>query len=76
MNYRSYKSPAEVGAPPPKYEPGKDREWVVIVYFGGKHKNLGIFSAESRDVAIGLAKHRHPQLKGTFRAELVRGTSN
>ena len=73
MQYRSFVKPAEDGAPPPPYQPGRDREWVVVAYMNGGHKSLGVFRAQSSEAAIGLAKRRHPKLKATFQAELARG---
>jgi hypothetical protein len=72
MQYRSFRRPVEDGAPPPAYEAGRDREWVVVAYLKGGHKSLGVFRAQSGDAAIGLAKRRHPKLDATFQAELAR----
>jgi len=73
MQYRSFLRPTEDGAPPPRYEPGRDREWVVVAYLKGGHKSLGVFRAASGEAAIGLAQRRHPKLKAAFQAELARG---
>ena len=73
MNYRRYLSPAEDGAPSPQLRRGRDREWVVIAYAKGRHKPLGLYYAQNREAAVGLAKRRHPNLQARFRAELADG---
>jgi hypothetical protein len=73
MQYRSFLRPTEDGAPAPVYKPGRDREWVVVAYFNGRTKSLGVFRAQSAEAAIGLAKRRHPNPDASFQAELARG---
>ncbi len=73
MQYNSHLNAAEAGGPAPRYEPSRDREWVVVAYLKGRTKPLGSFRAQSSAAAIGLAKQRHPKLKATFQAELARG---
>ncbi len=73
MQYNSHVNPAESGGPAPRYEPGRDREWVVVAYLKGRKKPLGLFHAQSSEAAIGVAKRRHPKLKAVFQAELAHG---